>query len=59
MGKGCIERANKMFKGRLIKEMRLDNISSIEEANVRLEIFLSNFKRHFARAHSNVYSRFS
>ncbi|EKL1616646.1 ISNCY family transposase, partial [Salmonella enterica] len=37
--KGRVERANKTLQDRLIKEMRLNTISSIEEANVWLEKF--------------------
>ena len=36
--------------GRLIKEMRLESISSIEEANVWLDIFILDFNHGFAKA---------
>ena len=34
--KGRVERANKTLQDRLIKEMRLDGISNIEDANIWL-----------------------
>ncbi|MGV4199098.1 ISNCY family transposase [Citrobacter murliniae] len=47
--KGRVERANKTLQDRLIKEMRLNTISSIEEANVWLETFITDFNRRFAK----------
>ncbi|EKQ2641830.1 helix-turn-helix domain-containing protein [Salmonella enterica] len=47
--KGRVERANKTLQDRLIKEMRLNTISSIEEANVWLEKFIVDFNRRFAK----------
>ncbi|EBI7725414.1 ISNCY family transposase [Salmonella enterica] len=47
--KGRVERANQTLQDRLIKEMRLEGISSIEEANAWVEIFISDFNRRFAR----------
>lgn len=46
--KGRVERANQTLQGRLIKEMRLEGINSIEEANAWVETFISNFNRRFA-----------
>ncbi|CAI2793914.1 Integrase core domain [Serratia grimesii] len=48
--KGRVERANLTLQDRLIKEMRLENISSIEEANVWLDSFILDFNRRFAKA---------
>jgi len=48
--KGRVERANLTLQDRLIKEMRLESISSIEEANVWLDSFILDFNRRFARA---------
>ncbi|MGE9805767.1 integrase core domain-containing protein, partial [Escherichia coli] len=48
--KGRVERANKTLQDRLIKEMRLEGINSIEEANAWLESFVSDFNQRFARA---------
>lgn len=47
--KGRVERANKTLQDRLIKEMRLNKISSIEEANAWLETFFVNFNQRFAK----------
>lgn len=46
--KGRVERANQTLQDRLIKEMRLRNISSIEEANAYLPIFVTAFNERFA-----------
>jgi transposase len=46
--KGRVERANKTLQDRLIKEMRLRGISSIEEGNRYLEAFILNYNRQFA-----------
>ncbi|ENN8379095.1 ISNCY family transposase, partial [Providencia rettgeri] len=48
--KGRVERANKTLQDRLIKEMRLEGINNIKEANAWLEGFVSDFNRRFARA---------
>lgn len=47
--KGRVERANQTLQDRLIKEMRLAGISSIEEANGWLETFIMDFNQRFAR----------
>ncbi|SNY79843.1 hypothetical protein SAMN02744775_04275 [Enterobacter sp. CC120223-11] len=47
--KGCAERANQTLQDRLIKEMRLEGISSIEAANAWLDTFIADFNRRFAR----------
>lgn len=48
--KGRVERANKTLQDRLIKEMRLAGINSIEEANAWLPTFIEDFNHRFARA---------
>lgn len=47
--KGRVERANQTLQDRLIKEMRLEGISSIEEANAWVETFIRDFNQRFAR----------
>lgn len=47
--KGLIERTNGTFQGRLVQELRLNNITTIEEANkYLLEIFVPYFNQRFA-----------
>jgi hypothetical protein len=46
--KGRVERANGILQDRLIKEMRLRSISSMEEANAYLEEFREHYNRKFA-----------
>ncbi|QSQ93439.1 ISNCY family transposase [Acinetobacter indicus] len=43
--KGRVERANRTLQDRLIKEMRLKGICSIEQANVWLPCFIKNLHR--------------
>jgi len=45
--KGRVERANKTLQDRLIKEMRLRGISSIEEANLFLPEFIIEYNLRF------------
>lgn len=47
--KGRVERKHGVFQDRLIKEMRLRNISSIEEANVFLPGFLEKMNAKFGK----------
>ncbi|BDR13605.1 transposase [Vibrio sp. STUT-A11] len=47
--KGRVERANKTLQDRLIKEMRLQGINTIEEANAWLPYFIADFNRRFAK----------
>lgn len=47
--KGRVERANRTLQDRLIKEMRLRNISTIEAANVFLENYRLTHNNQFAR----------
>ena len=47
--KGLIERTNGTFQGRLVQELRLNNITTIEEANKYLtEVFIPYFNKKFA-----------
>ena len=44
-----VERANKTLQDRLIKEMRLMGISSIEEANKHLDILMKKYNDKFEK----------
>ena len=46
--KGRVERVNLTLQDRLVKEMRLRGISSIEEGNAYLPEFMGDFNRRFA-----------
>ena len=46
--KGRVEKANRTLQDRLVKEMRLLNISSIEEANTFMPQFIQDFNQRFA-----------
>ena len=46
--KGRVERANQTLQDRLVKEMRLANISSIAEAHEWLPQFMEDFNRRFS-----------
>ena len=47
--KGLIERTNGTFQGRLVQELRLNNITTIEEANnYLLNVFVPYFNERFA-----------
>jgi hypothetical protein len=46
--KGRVERVNFTLQDRLVKEMRLLNISSMEEGNAYLPEFMEDFNRRFA-----------
>ncbi len=48
--KGRVERANKTLQDRLIKEMRLQCINTIEDANQWLPSFIADFNQRFAKA---------
>lgn len=47
--KGRVERANRTLQDRLVKELRLHNISSIKEADVFLPSFIADYNTRFAR----------
>lgn len=47
--KGLIERTNGTFQGRLVQELRLNNITTIEEANKYLiDVFVPSFNEEFS-----------
>ena len=46
--KGRVERVNGTLQDRLVKELRLRNISTMEEANVFVPEYLADFNRRFA-----------
>jgi transposase len=46
--KGRVERANKTLQDRLVKELRLRNISSMEEANRYLPEFMADYNQRFS-----------
>jgi len=46
--KGRVERANQTLQDRLVKELRLRNISDIESANLWLSEFMKDYNSRFA-----------
>lgn len=46
--KGRVERMNGTLQDRLVKELRLANISTLEEANKFLKTYIPKFNKHFA-----------
>ncbi len=46
--KGRVERANRTLQDRLVKELRIENVSSIEAGNAFLPGFVSRFNERFA-----------
>jgi hypothetical protein len=57
--KGTIERANGTFQGRLIQELRIEGISTIENANTYLiNTFIPNFNNKFALNYISFQSAF-
>lgn len=48
--KGRVERANQTLQDRLVKELRLRSICSVEEANAYLPEFIADFNARFAVA---------
>lgn len=47
--KGKVERANKTLQDRLVKELRLEDISDIDEANKFLETFMLDHNKRFSK----------
>lgn len=47
--KGRIERANRTLQDRLVKELRLRNICTVDDANAFLPEFIADFNRRFAK----------
>lgn len=57
--KGLIERDNGTFQGRLVNELRLNGITTIEEANKYLtEVFIPKFNKKFAMDYTKFPSVF-
>ena len=52
--KGRVERANKTLQDRLIKLMRLEGISTIDETNAFLPSFIDEHNKQFAKPPANV-----
>jgi hypothetical protein len=48
--KGRVERANRTLQDRLVKALRLDDISTIEAANAWTDGFIDSYNKRFARA---------
>ncbi len=46
--KGRVERANQTLQDRLVKELRLKDISSMQKANAYAPVFIADFNRRFA-----------
>jgi transposase len=55
--KGRVERKNGVFQDRLVKEMRLRGISTIEEGNAFLAEYLPGFNERFAKPPANPVNR--
>jgi hypothetical protein len=51
--KGRVERANQTLQDRLVKELRLAGVCTLEQANAALESFRLDFNRRFARGPQN------
>lgn len=51
--KGRVERANQTLQNRLVREMRLQGINTIEEANAWVSNFIDDFNRRFAKVPIN------
>ena len=47
--KGRVERANKTLQDRLLKELRLRNISTVQEANLYLKEFMQEYNNKFGK----------
>ncbi len=57
--KGLIERTNGTFQGRLVNELKLHGITTIEEANKYLiDVFVPNFNKKFALDYTKFKSVF-
>ena len=57
--KGLIERTNGTFQGRLVNELKLNGITTIEEANkYLLNVFIPNFNKRFAMDYKKFESVF-
>ena len=57
--KGLVERTNGTFQGRLVNELKLNGITTIEEANkYLLEVFVPDFNQRFAMNYKKFKSVF-
>ena len=54
--KGRVERAHQTLQDRLVKELRLNNISTMEQGNQFLPCFMSDYNRRFSRPARNPYN---
>jgi hypothetical protein len=52
--KGRVECAHKTLQDRLVKELRLADISTVEAANAWLPGFVKDYNKHFGRAPANA-----
>lgn len=52
--KGRVERANKTLQDRLVKEMRLRGISTIETANAYTDEFMADYNKRFGKEPRNA-----
>ena len=55
--KGRVERANKTLQDRLVKELRLNNISTVDAGNALLPTFMEDYNTRFARKPRNEVDR--
>jgi hypothetical protein len=51
--KGRVERANKTLQDRLVKELRLESIDNIADANAFMPQFMADYNRRFAKEPRN------
>ena len=51
--KGRVERVNKTLQDRLVKEMRLEGIATMQQANAYLPTFIEQFNAKFAKDAAN------
>ena len=56
--KGRVERVFETLQSRLVNELRLDNIQTIEEANIFLKSYIKRFNKKFALPLNNIISVF-
>jgi len=52
--KGRVERMNKTLQDRLVKELRLEGIDTLEAGNAYLSAFMERFNTKFAQAPANA-----
>ena len=51
--KGRVERANQTLRDRLVKELRLAGVNTMEAGNAFLPAFMADYKARFAKAPFN------